>query len=91
MKFCDECGALLVPKKEKGSKKISLICRKCGNKLTTDPEEVSDYKISSDLNHVTREKIEIIKEKSRRVKRVTGEDREAFEDFFEDDSGVESY
>lgn len=91
MKFCDECGALLVPKKEKGNKKVQLICRKCGNKVTPDPEEVSDYKISSNLNHVNREKIEVVKEKSRRVKRVTLEDREAFEDFFEDDSGVESY
>ncbi|MHA1265674.1 MAG: hypothetical protein ACTSRS_10630 [Candidatus Helarchaeota archaeon] len=91
MKFCDECGALLVPKKEKGSKKIVLVCRKCGNKVTPAPEEMGDYKISSDLNHVTREKIEVVKEKIRKVRRVTNEDREAFEDFFEDDSGVESY
>ena len=91
MKFCDECGALLVPRKEKGSKKLVLVCRKCGSKVTPESAEISDYVIASDLNHVNREKIEVIKEKSRKVKRVTHEDREAFEDFFEDDSGVESY
>ena len=68
-----------------------LVCRKCGNKVIPDSAEIEDYKISSDLNHVPREKIEVIKEKSIRRKRVTDEDREAFEDFFEDDSGVESY
>ncbi|NVM53879.1 MAG: hypothetical protein HWN66_09270 [Candidatus Helarchaeota archaeon] len=91
MKFCDECGALLVPRKEKGNKKVILVCRKCGHKVTPDSSEISDYVIASDLNHVTREKIEVVKEKTRRTKRVTDEDREAFEDFFEDDSGVESY
>ena len=91
MQFCDECGALLVPRKEKGTKKLVLVCRKCGNEVTPDSAEISDYVISSDLNHVTREKIEVVKEKTRKTRRVTNEDREAFEDFFEDDSGVESY
>ncbi|MHA1652160.1 MAG: hypothetical protein ACTSYB_18415 [Candidatus Helarchaeota archaeon] len=93
MKFCDECGALLVPKKDKKSNKFVLVCRKCGNKVTPDPnsKEIDDYVIASDLNHVPHEKIEVVKEKGRRRKRVTDEDREAFEDFFEDDSGVESY
>lgn len=91
MKFCDECGALLVPKKEKGSKTITLVCRKCGAVAAPEPEEIGDYRISSDLNNVNREKIEVVKEKGRKVKRVTDEDREAYEDFFEDDSGVESY
>ena len=90
MKFCDECGALLVPKKEKKSNKVVFVCRKCGNKVTPESEEVGDYVITSDLHHVNRDKIEVVKE-SRKVKRITNEDREAFEDFFDDDSGVESY
>ena len=91
MKFCDECGALLVPKKDKKSNTFILVCKKCGYQVTPASEEINDYVIASDLNHVPREKIEVVKEKSRRIKRVTDEDREAFEDFFEDDSGVESY
>lgn len=91
VKFCDECGALLVPKKEKKTNKVTLVCRSCGRKETPEDEEVKDYVIVSDLNNVIRDKFEVIKEKSQRVKRVTDEDREAFEDFFEDDSNVESY
>ncbi len=91
MQFCDECGALLVPKKDKKSNKFVLICRSCGNKVTPDSAEIEDYVISSDLNNVPREKIEVVKESNRKHKRVTDEDREAYEDFFEDDSGVESY
>lgn len=91
MKFCDECGALLVPKKDKKSNKFLLICRKCGNEVTPNSSEIDDYVIISDLNHVPREKIEVVKGRARKRKRVTDEDREAFEDFFEDDSGVESY
>jgi DNA-directed RNA polymerase subunit M/transcription elongation factor TFIIS len=91
VKFCEECGALLVPKKEKKTNKVTLVCRSCGNKSTPEEEEVKDYVIASDLNHVTHDKFEVIKEKSNKVKRVTNDDREAFEDFFEDDSNVESY
>ncbi|MFX1295051.1 MAG: hypothetical protein ACFFD2_09405 [Promethearchaeota archaeon] len=91
MQFCNECGALLVPKKDNTSNKFFLICRKCGNKVSPDSAEIADYVITSDLNHVPREKIEVLKEKTKRGKRVTDEDREAFEDFFEDDSGVEPY
>ena len=89
MKFCEECGSLLVPKVEKKSDKVLLICRKCGNTVTPDATEKVDYVIESDLNHVNREKINVIKEPTKKVKRITDEDREAFEDFFEDDSGVE--
>ena len=89
MKFCDECGALLVPKVEKKSDKVLLVCRKCGNTVTPEPTEEVDYVIESDLNHVNREKINVFKEPAKKVKRITDEDREAFEDFFEDDSGVE--
>ncbi len=89
MKFCDECGALLVPKVEKKSDKVLLVCRKCGNTVTPDTTEEVDYVIESDLNHVNREKINVFKEPAKKVKRITDEDREAFEDFFEDDSGVE--
>lgn len=89
MKFCEECGALLVPKVEKKSDQVLLICRKCGNTVTPDTPEEVDYVIESDLNHVNREKINVYKEPLKKTKRVTDEDREAFEDFFEDDSGVE--
>lgn len=89
MKFCDECGALLVPKVEKKSDKVLLVCRKCGNTVTPDTTETVDYVIESDLNHVNREKINVFKEPAKKVKRITDEDREAYEDFFEDDSGVE--
>jgi DNA-directed RNA polymerase subunit M/transcription elongation factor TFIIS len=89
VKFCDECGALLVPKVEKKSDKVLLVCRKCGNTVTPDTTETVDYVIESDLNHVNREKINVFKEPAKKVKRITDEDREAYEDFFEDDSGVE--
>lgn len=57
--------------------------------MTPDSTEEVDYVIESDLNHVNREKINVFKEPIKKVKRITDEDREAFEDFFEDDSGVE--
>jgi len=88
MNFCNECGALLYPKKEKETGTIILYCKKCGNEVTQDLTDIDDYVITCNLNHVNREKIGVIKGKNHRHKLITSEEREAFEDFFEDDSGV---
>jgi DNA-directed RNA polymerase subunit M/transcription elongation factor TFIIS len=77
--------------KRQKSNEILLICRSCGRKVEPESTEIHDYVISSDLNHVPREKIEVLKQRVRKISRVIDEDRETFEDFFDDDSSVESY
>lgn len=77
--------------KRQKSNEILLICRSCGRKVEPESTEIHDYVISFDLNHVPREKIEVLKQRVRKISRVIDEDRETFEDFFDDDSSVESY
>ncbi len=43
MHFCKKCGSLMVPKKE--GKKVVMVCRKCGAKITK--VEKSDFKFST--------------------------------------------
>ena len=97
MKFCSECGTLLIPRKEKATGEISIICRKCGAEFPPDSSDLEEYKLSFNKGNANQEKIAIIKEHSTKTKLVTDEDRETYEDYFkeieesvEDDSGVES-
>ncbi len=86
MEFCDECGALLFPQSDKKSGKVMLICKKCGNKVPQPTVDISEYTINSNLANVNRDKIPVLKTKPTKHKRVTKEDREAYEEFFEDEN-----
>jgi DNA-directed RNA polymerase subunit M/transcription elongation factor TFIIS len=94
MKYCDECGSLIIPKKEKTTGEIKIICRKCGAQYPSNPSDIEDYTLSFDVDEAKRDKLNVVKEKLHREKLITSEDREAFEDYFEEiseeDSGTES-
>lgn len=77
MEFCPECGALLVPKK-KGEKTL-LTCRKCGFKKEVQ-DKLLDYRIVYRIPHSEKERLAIIEGPLR--KKVSEEEREAFEDFY---------
>ncbi|MDD1779081.1 MAG: hypothetical protein LUQ65_13020 [Candidatus Helarchaeota archaeon] len=94
MIYCNECGSLIIPKKEKTTGKIQITCKKCGAQYPSDSLNIEDYILSFDVNDTLHDKIDIVKEKGHREKLITSEDREAYEDFFhegsEEDSGSES-
>ena len=94
MKYCDECGSLIIPKKEKTTGEIKIICRKCGAEYPSDPSEIEDYTLTSDVDKAKHNKLNVVKEKLHKEKLVTSEDREAYEDYFEEigeeDSSPES-
>ena len=94
MIYCNECGSLIIPKKERTTGEILIICKKCGAQYPSDSSDIKDYTLSYDVNTIKHNKIDIAKEKLHREKLITTEDREAFEDFFEEiseeDSGTES-
>ncbi|MHA1267095.1 MAG: hypothetical protein ACTSRS_17785 [Candidatus Helarchaeota archaeon] len=86
MDFCEECGSLLLPKKLNG--KIKLVCKKCGFQIRVNRTKLEDYIIDSNLNNVKKEKIEIVKGKLKQPHKIIMEEREAYEDYFKDDSGI---
>ena len=88
MEFCEECGSLMFPKYEKKNRKYALICKKCGNKVQPNARDLENYVLSYEINPLKREKIWVVKGKNSRNRKITQEDREAFEDIFEDDSGI---
>jgi len=94
MIYCNECGSLIIPKKEKTTGQIQIICKKCGAQYPSNSPDIKDYTLSYDVNATKHDKIDIIKEKLHKDKLITTEDREANEDFFEEmseeDSGTES-
>ena len=77
MEFCPECGALLVPKKQ--SNKILLSCRKCGF-VKEAQDKLSEYRIVYRIPHSVKERLEIVEGPLR--KKVSKEEREAFEDLY---------
>ncbi len=76
MEFCPKCEALLFPKKE--GDKVILFCKKCG--FETEAKEGVDYKLVVNIPHTEKDKIDVIKLSVK--KRVSEEEREAFEDYY---------
>lgn len=76
VQFCPKCNNILIPKK---GKKI-LYCRACDceYKFTSKDE----YKIIKKIQHSESEKAPIIVEESERRKKISEDDRKAFEEFF---------
>ncbi|MHA1129709.1 MAG: hypothetical protein ACTSQI_14295 [Candidatus Helarchaeota archaeon] len=88
MDFCEECGALMFPRYEKKSRKYVMICKRCGNQTQLRSTALEDYILTYSIPPLKKEKICVIKGKHGNTQRITEEEREAFEDYFDDDSGV---
>ena len=63
LKFCDECGALLFPKKEVGSEDFVMVCRKCGKITVSNAINRDDYVLTYHFEHLRQERIPVIKTK----------------------------
>ena len=64
MEFCEECGSLLYPSKNKEGKKV-LICKSCGFEKVideTNEKVTADYKIGNKIVHNETEFTPIIEE-----------------------------
>jgi DNA-directed RNA polymerase subunit M len=59
MKFCEECGQLMYPSKDKDGKTV-LICRSCGYKI--EEEETGEYRIGNKIEHDETEFTPVIEE-----------------------------
>ena len=56
MKFCPDCGKLLIPKK-KGKSKI-LVCSKCGLELKLNQK--GGYEVQDEVEHKASELTEVV-------------------------------
>lgn len=65
MRFCDKCGKLLKPKKDKEG--IKLVCLKCGYQKTSSGEEEM-YKVTIEVKHSPREEVITVTTPLRRKK-----------------------
>ncbi len=64
LEFCDECGSLMYPSKDKNGKTI-FICRSCGKKKEVDEKEDKNsesYRIGSKIEHSETDFTPIIEE-----------------------------
>ena len=76
MKFCENCGNLLIPKNGK------LLCKACEEEFDLDTSKTEDYTIKKSIKHDEKESAPIIVKESLRGERISGDDRKAFEDRF---------
>ena len=79
MRFCDQCGNMLVPKNGK------LLCKACEEEFDLDTSE--DYKIRKSIKHDEKESAPIVVKESLRGDRISGDDRKAYEDRFDISNG----
>ena len=81
MKFCDNCGNMLVPKNGK------LLCKACEEEFDLDTSKTEDYTIKKSIKHDEKESAPIVVKDSLRGDRISGDDRKAFEDRFDISDG----
>ncbi len=62
MKFCNECGALLYPKKSMKNGNLVFQCKICGNKVIPESVNKEDLILHVELDE-EKKKIWFIKEK----------------------------
>ncbi|NVM34103.1 MAG: hypothetical protein HWN81_00810 [Candidatus Lokiarchaeota archaeon] len=77
MKFCDNCGNMLVPKNGK------LLCKACEEEFDLDISQTDNYKIVKTIKHDEKESAPIIIKEGLKGERISGEDRKAYEDLFD--------
>ena len=70
MKFCEKCGALMLPAKTDDEKVLK--CRECGHEI---PLETDGYKVEFRVQHSPREKIVIVEEESQKREEMSGDER----------------
>lgn len=81
MRFCEECGNMVVPKDGK------LYCKACEKEFDLDKSKPDDYKIIKTIKHDEKESAPIVVKEAIRGDRISGDDRKAYEDLFEMSEG----
>lgn len=76
MRFCPDCENIIIPKNNR------LFCRACEKEFELDPE-TNDYKIVKKIKHNESEFETLIVRKALKNKRISTEDREAYEELFQ--------
>jgi len=74
MRFCENCGNMLIPKNGK------LYCKACEEEF--DLESKEGYKIQKKIRHDEKEAAPIVIKEGLRSERISDEDRKAYEDLF---------
>ncbi|MEM0378096.1 MAG: transcription factor S [Thermosphaera sp.] len=54
VRFCPKCGGIMKP--VKSSSMTELVCVKCGHRIKADEKVLEKYKVSSKIEHSTKEK-----------------------------------
>lgn len=75
MKFCSNCGTMLIPK-EKG-KGIKLVCPECGHWKKLKDED--DYKISGKKTKKKPEKVAVVEEEEEEKKKKKRIEEETYD------------
>ena len=76
MRFCSECNNILIPRGKK------LYCKACDIEFELGNAS-EDYKIVKTIKHDDKDTAPIIIKKNVGKKRISTQERKAFEDFFE--------
>jgi len=76
MKFCKNCGNMLIPRNRK------LYCRACDDEFDLDISKKEEYKIIKKIRHDEKESAPIIMKEGLKSERISAQDRKAFEDYF---------
>jgi len=83
MKFCPDCNNIMFPKNKK------FYCKACDKEFDLDAEE-DDFRIVKKIKHDEKENAPIIVKETMKGKKISSQDRKAFEEFF-DAGGTEGY
>ncbi|MFW9902513.1 MAG: hypothetical protein ACFFDY_14700 [Candidatus Thorarchaeota archaeon] len=76
MRFCDNCGNMLVPKNGK------LVCKACEEEFDLDTSKTEDYTIKKSIKHDEKESAPIVIKERLGSDKISAQDRKAFEEFF---------
>ena len=76
MRFCENCGNMLVPKNGK------LVCKACEEEFDLDTSKTDDYKIKKSIKHDEKESAPIVVKERLGSDKISAQDRKAFEEFF---------
>ncbi|MFX1574559.1 MAG: hypothetical protein ACFFB0_17600 [Promethearchaeota archaeon] len=75
MRFCDNCGNMLIPKNGK------LYCKACEEEFELGKDK-EDYMIQKKIRHDEKEAAPIVIKEGLRGERISSDDRKAYEDLF---------
>ena len=76
MKFCENCGNMLIPRNRK------LYCKACDEEFNLDISKKEEYKIVKKIRHDEKESAPIVIKEGLKSERISAQDRKAFEDYF---------